>query len=145
MGPQTRFLNNPRYQRALQIYSRFDPTRKAIMDTVIADKHFADEEMRNKLMLLKMGYERERGRKEHKLAEEKFEADIGLRSRGMDIEERGIGIEKGYRDYLSDRADLANMLGWGNIGVSGLRGLVDLRDKQQYTNWLKQMANTYRR
>ena len=138
MGPQTRFLNNPQYQRAVQIMSRMDPSRRAILDTVIADKHFASEEMRNKLMLMKMGYEKERGKKSHKLAKRRLDTS-------MDLQRRGLDIEEGYVDYLGDRADTANMLGWGNIGISGLRGYAELQDKQQYTDWLKRERKLYRR
>ena len=144
MGPQLRFLNNPNYQRALQVYSRFDPTRKAIVDTVIADKHFANEEMRNKLMLLKMGYEREREEKTHELRKERFGLEKEAFETGMDLQRRGLGLERGYQDYLSDSAGMAENLGWGNIAVSGLRGYADLQDKNRYTDWLRRQTSLYK-
>ncbi|MHC4753384.1 MAG: hypothetical protein ACYTFW_26410, partial [Planctomycetota bacterium] len=125
MGPQLRFLNNPQYQRALQVYSRFDPTRKAIIDTVIADRQFANEEMRNKLNLLKMGYERERGEKAHKLDKERLGLQKEAFRTSMDLQKRGLDVSSKYADYLSDTASAAETLGWGNIGVSGLRGYAD--------------------
>jgi hypothetical protein len=145
MGPQTRFLDNPQYQRALQIYSRFDPTRKALIDTVLADTQFASKEMQNKLMLMKMGMEEKQRERTHELAEEKFRTQKDLGERSLDIRERGFGVQEGYQDFLGDQESAANLLGWANIGVSGLRGYTDLRDKKRYAKHVRDLASMYRR
>ena len=131
MGPQTDFLNNPQYQRALQIYSRFDPTRKALVDTVIADTQFASKEMRDKLTLLKMGMAEKQRERTYELAEEGFDIRKGLEERGLDIRERGLDIEYDYRDSLSDQESESDLLGWANIGISGLEGWSDLQRKKR--------------
>lgn len=105
------WMNNPRYQRAIQRLNRMSPSEKAVIDTVAADKHFATEEMRNRLSSMRAAAEREFRKSRLGLAER----ELGLRRRAIRFQQRqlpiayGIGgagvLASGYLGYQRMKAD----------------------------------------
>ena len=132
---EPRWLNNPRYQKAVQKMARLDPTRKAILDTVIADEAFADQDMRNRLAMMQLAAQKTANQRnldmgEKRMAFNKERADVGY----------GLASEK----FNIDKSDsnLAENLGYANIGLSGLRGYTDLKEKQRKTKQLNELIGT---
>ena len=142
---EPRWLNNPRYQRAVQKMARLDPTRKAILDTVIADEAFADQDMRKRLAMMQLAAQ--------KTAHQR---NIGLNERRIGLQEGELAFKKdradvGY-DMASDKfrmdrndANLAENLGYANIGLSGLRGYTDLKEKKRKTKQLQDLVSLFKR
>ena len=142
---EPRWLNNPRYQKAVQKMARLDPTRKAILDTVIADEAFADADMRNRLAMMQLAAQKTANQR-----------NIGLNERRIGLQEGELAFKKdradvGY-DMASDKfrmdrndANLAENLGYANIGLSGLRGYTDLKEKKRKTKQLQDLASLFKR
>jgi hypothetical protein len=142
---EPRWLNNPRYQKAVLKMARMDPTRKAILDTVIADEAFADAEMRNRLAMMRLAAQKTANKRNLSLNERR----IGLREGELqfkkDRADVGYGIAEERFDIAKDDADLAEKLGYANIGLSGLRGYTDLKEKQRKTKQLQGLASLFKR
>lgn len=139
---EPRWLNNPRYQKAVQKMARLDPTRKAIMDTVIADEAFADRDMRNRLAMMQLAAQKTANQR-----------NIGLNERRIGLQEGELAFKKDRADvgydmaldrFRMDRSDanLAENLGYANMGLSGLRGYTDLKEKKRKTKQLNELIGT---
>ena len=142
MGP--RWLNNPRYQRAVQKMSRMDPTRNAILDTVIADEAFADAEMRNRLAMMRLAAQKTGNERNLKLGEGRLALDEKRLAYDKNRSDASYGISRDKMDMNKDDAALAKNLGWGNIAVSGVQGLADLRNQKRQTELYRGLASLYK-
>ena len=116
--------------------ARLDPTRRAILDTVIADEAFADEEMRNRLAMMTLAARKQQQNRNLTLNE----GEMSYRKDRADAR-HGLASEK--FNIAKDDADLAENLGYANIGLSGLRGYTDLREKKRKTKALRDLASLY--
>jgi len=142
---QPRWLNNPRYQKAVQKMSRMDPTRSAILDTVIADEAFADAEMRNRLAMMRLAAQKTGNERNLKMGEGRLALDEKRLTYDKDRSDASYGIATDTMDMRQDDDALAKKLGWGNIAVSGVQGLADLKKQKRQTDWLNQLASGYQK
>jgi len=133
---QAKWLNNPRYQKAVQKMARLDPTRRAILDTVIADTAFADQDMRNRLALMNL--------EARKLSQTR---DIDLREKQMALNkqraDQNYNLAQNQMDFSKDEADTAENLGWFNIGTGALGGLGELAQKKRQEKMYRGLADLY--
>jgi len=142
---EPRWLNNPRYQKAVQKMSRMDPTRSAILDTVIADEAFADAEMRNRLAMMRLAAQKTGNERNLKMGEGRLALDEKRLTYDKDRSDASYGIATDTMDMRQDDDALAKKLGWGNIAVSGVQGLADLKKQKRQTDWLNQLASGYQK
>ena len=102
------WINNPRYQRVIQRLQGMQPWQRAIFSSAGADTAFASEEMRNKINALNAA-----------TLKETREAAFDIGRRRLDMSRRLM--RKGQKDER-----LAELIGVGNIGVSGILGKKEL-------------------
>jgi len=140
---QPKWLNNPRYQRAVQKMTRMGPNRNAILDTVIADEAFADAEMRNRLQMMRLAAQKTGNERGLKLGEGRLALDEKRLGYDKTRSDARYNLAKGTMDMRQDDDALAKKLGWGNIAVSGVQGLASLKKQKQQTDWLRQLASQY--
>lgn len=137
------WLNDPKYQKQIQKLMRATPDQKAIINTVIADRQFADAEMRKQLELAniaaqELAHEREYelGTGHHELGKEWLEFKKEQWAKDYELKKEEFDIWK-------DESDLAELLGYGNILVSGLGGIEDLKRKKREADYYKQKSGFY--
>ena len=135
---EPKWLNNPRYQRAVQKMMSLDPTRRAILDTVIADEAFADAEMRKRLALMTLAARKKAQDRNLTLNEKRMAHDKERANVRYDLASQEFDMQK-------DDADESEMLGYANIGLAGLRGYTDLKEKNRQTKFLRDLASLYKR
>jgi hypothetical protein len=140
---EPRWLNNPRYQKAVQRMARLDPTRQAILDTVIADEAFADREMRTRLAMMKLAAQKTANQRNLDLNERRIGLQEGRLAHDKARADARYGIAEEKFDISKGQSDLAENLGWANIGLSGLRGYTDLREKKRKTKYLQDLARSF--
>ena len=125
--------------------SRMDPTRSAILDTVIADEAFADAEMRNRLAMMRLAAQKTGNERNLKMGEGRLALDEKRLTYDKDRSDASYGIATDTMDMRQDDDALAKKLGWGNIAVSGVQGLADLKKQKRQTDWLNQLASGYQK
>ena len=147
---QPRWMNNPRYQKAILKMSRMDPTRQAILDTVIADTAFAKEDMRNRLAMMKLAAQKtaneqslELGEGRLELGERRLTFDKDRADAAYGMNQQRLGMDRDRYDIYSDDSDMAQKLGWANIGVSGLQGYNELQNKKRMEKRYKGLESLF--
>ena len=113
------WINNPRYQRVIQKLQGLPSWQRAIFTSAGADRQFASDEMRNKINAInaasrkkEMAHKISYGKERLDLSRDAFKASSKIRDRRWDI-------DKGDRRT-------AEMLGYGNIGLSGIMGYKEM-------------------
>lgn len=142
--PKFNWLNDPKYQRQIQKLMRATPDQKAIINTVIADEQFADADMRKNLTLANMAAEKLSHEREHELGSNWLDFRKKEFATGQELTESGRDIRAGELDFMEDQADLAELLGYGNILVSGIGGVTDLKRKKREADYLSRKAGLYK-
>ena len=135
-GMQTNFLNNPRWQKAVQRLSRLDPERKAIFDTIAADEVYADQEMRQYLLGARDAADQLNRDRSYKLSQDR----LAYRTRRS---ESALSLKEDEQDWQKGQAKKAQGLGWLNIGVSGLAGVGDYMDKRRQIKHNRTLAERW--
>lgn len=111
------YMDNPLYQKRLQRLRALNPNQKALLDTAMADRQFADAEM--KKYLYGIGLEAEL---------QGAEARLGLAERGMKLAEQKISYDISQTEKATDIAKR-------NLKLSALssvgEGLLGLGEKAQ--------------
>lgn len=120
------WINHPRYQRALKRYQRISPEEKATLNLDALMSAIATEDARKQLQYMTLGE-----RKEARLQEK-------------GLYDKGYGLRQDYTDWLGKRSDRAEAYGWANVGLGGLAGWMDLKEKQALNRELGNLANLYR-
>jgi len=133
---EPRWLNNPRYQKAVQKMARLDPTRNAILDTVIADEAFADAEMRNRLAMMRLAAQKTGHAQNLELGEKRLAYDKNRADARYSLAEDTMDMNK--KD-----AALSQNLGWGNIALGGVQGLANLKNQKRQTELYRGLASLY--
>lgn len=133
-----KFMNNPRYQRALKRMRRLGPNQKAILNTDELLQAIEGEESKRQLQYMSLG-ESKASRLQRK---ELGEASLSQRGRHFD---KGMDLKKDYLDWEKDKADTAETLGYGNIAMGGWAGWMDLKEKEALGGQLRGLASQYRR
>lgn len=106
------FINNPRYQRVIQKLQGLPSWQRAIFTSAGADRQFASDEMRSKIDAINAATVR-KGREESlSLRRDRFNTSTRLAEKEQDM-------------TAKDRR-LGKILGYGNIGVSGLLGYKEM-------------------
>ena len=130
------WANNPRYQRAMKKIAALQPHHRAILQTVTADKNFADEAMRKSIqsMITSTGnISRERNlglRKSNQATREKITAARNAMAR-RDL------------DYNKGQGKKAFAIGLGNLGLSGLGSWKQRQRDKDYMDIIRKMAVNY--
>ena len=113
------WIDNPRYQRMIQKLQGLPSWQRAIFTSAGADRQFASDEMRNKIDMInaasrkkEMAHRISYGKERLGLSRDAFKSSSKLKDRRLDI-------DKGDRRT-------AEMLGYGNIGLSGLLGYQEM-------------------
>lgn len=148
MTPARINMNNPRWQRAVQVLSRMGPERKAIFDTIVADTQFADQEMRSylagaDLAARRLAQQRNAELAQKRMAQRKEFAQDELRYNKRRANQ-GYRLRKNRLDFTSDEAGKAETIGYLNLGVQGVSGLADLKEKRRRAKDLRSLAQIYR-
>ena len=142
---QPRWLNNPRYQKAILKMSRMDPTRQAIVDTVIADETFADQEMRNRLAMMRLAAQKTANERSLSLGEGRLA--LGEKRLAFDKQRADARYDLAGEkfDIGKDDSATAQNIGWVNLGVSGLQGYNELKEKKRKAKRDEDLASIFRK
>lgn len=113
------WIDNPRYQRIIQKLQGLPSWQRAIFTSAGADRAFASDEMRSKIDAINAATRKgamesrvSMGKKRLALGREQFRSSSDIRRKRWGISEK-------------DRK-LGELLGYGNIGVSGLMGYKEM-------------------
>lgn len=119
--------NNPQYQNLLlKSMRKIGNPGQAIMDSGALDAAFGGEEMRKKLQLMRMGNQRDLSERKMEMNQRFFNQDIASK--------------RGLNSYYDDQNQLANVLGGGNVIVSGMMGYNDLQEKRRQAEIMNGIA-----
>jgi len=116
--------------------ARLDPTRNAILDTVIADEAFADAEMRNRLAMMRLAAQKTGHAQNLELGEKRLAYDKNRADARYSLAEDTMDMNK--KD-----AALSQNLGWGNIALGGVQGLANLKNQKRQTELYRGLASLY--
>lgn len=119
MTPAQINMNNPRWQRAIQVLNRMDPYRRQIFDTIKADEQFANEEMRSYLQGL----------------------DLASRQQAQD---RRYGLARNQQRLNEREASSAEALGYLSLPVQALSGYGEYKNKQAEIKRNKYLASLFK-
>jgi len=148
MTPAKINMNNPRWQRAVQVLSRMGPERKAIFNTILADTQFADEEMRSYLAGADLAARKLAQNRNVELTGKRLEQskDLALQNLAFANTQanRRSRLAKNELDFAKDEANKAETIGYLDVGVSGLSGLADLKEKKNRAKQLRSLASYYK-
>ena len=127
----SRWTGSPQYLKHLQKIRSMGPEKRAVKAGMIDElaSAYADADMRKQLMAMKsaaIGKSQERALE---LGRERLET-------GRELSEGQYDLRKDIYRHDKDMSDTAEILGWGNIGLSGLLGYGDMKHK-------KKMAELY--
>ena len=118
------FENLPRYQRMQQKMASYTPDQMAIVDSLIADKQFASEQMRTELAGMRLASQKasgeqaiKRGKHSLKMGDYRFDR---LRMRGDELKMR-----KKEQDWTKKQNRLGEYLGWANVAASTGLGMAN--------------------
>lgn len=124
------WMDSPRYQRVIQKLQAMPQWQRAIFSSAGADRAFASDEMRSKIDAInaattkqgraksvsfgkeRLGLARDTFKASSELARDRFESSKGL-------------ADKRLRTDAKDRR-LGEMIGIGNLGMSGLMGYKEM-------------------
>jgi hypothetical protein len=144
MTPAQINMNNPRWQRAVQVLSRMGPERKAIFDTIAADTEFADREMRSYLIGADLAARKLAQQRNVELNDRRLKQNRELSEKRLAFDKRrsdqGYRLKRKKLDYSKDEAGKAETIGYLNVGVEGISGLADLKEKRRRSRDLRSLA-----
>ena len=120
------FADNPRYQRALKRLQAAQPWQRAVLSSESLDRAMAGEDARRQLNYMLLG--------EQKAAREQ---------RGQEFEQE-MGFRRKLSKYGRKQANKAEIYNWANVGLSGITGWMDLKEKEALANRLGSIASVYR-
>ena len=114
------WTNSPQYMKGIQKLAAMSPEDKRINQFLIEELHgiYADVDIRKQLGAMR-------------------QATMGKRmDRSVSMASERMGMAEDVLDFEKGQHKTAEMLGWGNIGLSGLRGYADLLNKKKLTKEL---------
>ena len=107
---QYNFENLPRYQRMQQKMASYSPDQMAIVDSLIADKQFASEQMRTELTGMRLARQKKAGAQSIKRARHVLKMG--------DYSSDRLKMKEGVQDWTKKQNRLGEYLGWGNVLAS---------------------------
>ena len=114
------FESLPRYQRMQQKMASYSPDQMAIVDSLIADKKFASEQMRTELAGMRLARQRATG--EQAVKRGKHSLKMGEHALRMgDYRFGRLKMREDVQDWEKKQNRIGEYLGWANvIGATGL-------------------------
>lgn len=122
------FESLPRYQRLLQKMSSYSPDQMAIVDSLLADKNFANEQIRTELAGMRLASQKKSGEQALKRGEHSL--------RMGDVYAERLDLRENLQDWtkkqnrLGTYLGLANVVGSAGLGISKYKILSDLAKKE---------------
>lgn len=107
--------SNPRYNRLIQKLARMRPDQRAIFDTAMADKEFANEAMQKHLQGLRLAADRQAKDRHFSLASR----SLGLNKRAFDTR---TNLTRAGMDFDKKQGRLGTYMAAANIPISGYTG-----------------------
>jgi len=104
------FESLPRYQRMQQKMASYSPDQMAIVDSLIADKQFAGEQMRTELAGMRLARQKKTGAQAIKRGEHAL--------RMGDISADRLKMREGAQEWTKKQDRLGEYLSWGNVLAS---------------------------
>ena len=133
------WFESPQYLKNIQKIRAMGPEDKAVTQTLVDELAglYAGADMQKQLQSMRIASDVKEGERAENLASKRLDLSGELGRRRLGMAERDI-------DYSEGANRTAEMLGWGNIGLSGLSGYLNMRDKkkqaartQSLTDWIK--------
>jgi len=128
------FMKNPRYQRAMKRLRRLGPNQRAVLSSSELLNAIGNEEGRRQLQYMNLGEQRKARLGREKIAE----GQLSLGKSRLDL-------RKDILDYDKKQGDTAEMFGWANVGMGGLAGWMDLKEKETLAGKLDEQTAMYRK
>ena len=112
---QYNFENLPRYQRMQQKLASYSPDQMAIVDSLIADKNFASEQMKTELTGMRLARQKKSGEQ----AIKRGEHALKMGTYGSDR----LKMRENVQDWEKGQNRIGEYLGWANVAGSTVLGL----------------------
>ena len=133
-----RWTGSPQYLKHLQKIRSMSPERRAVTQGMIDElgSVYADADMQKQLAAMKsaaIGKSQERALE---LGGERLAAK-------RELSEGRYDLRKDTYEHQKDMSDTAEILGWGNIGLSGLVGYGDMKHKKKMTKLYQGLMDKY--
>ena len=125
------WFESPQYMKNLQKIKSMSPEDKAVNQVLIDEMHgmYADADMRKQLDAMRQSTIDTSRTRAYELAKERqdFAGNIGTQKLNMAQDEY---------DFDKSQNKTAEMLGYGNIGLAGLRGYADMVNRKKLAGQL---------
>jgi hypothetical protein len=142
------WFQSPQYLKSIQKIRAMGPEDRAVTQTLVDELSglYAGADMQKQLQAMRFAT----GKKAE-------EDERRLQGQRLDLSKEGLGLSREYLDlsgelrgrrqalaekefdYGRDAADTAQLYGWGNIGLSGLSGYLNMRDKKKRAGQIKSL------
>ena len=156
MAGMISWRDNPRYQRLIQKLARMRPDQRAIFDTAMADKEFANEAMQKHLQGLRLAADLQAKDRSYSLASKRlglrkkmFEENLGFSQKtfGEDLgfrqkaHEAGRGLQQEGIDFDKKQGRLGTYMAAANIPIAAYTGYKsmqrDFDEAEKTRQWWK--------
>jgi hypothetical protein len=134
----TDWFESPQYLKSIQKIRSMDPEDRAVTQTLVDELSglYAGADMQKQLQAMRFATQKKAQEDTTRLRSQSLDLSKELRGRGQALSEKEF-------DYAKDQADTAQLYGWGNIGLSGLSGYLNMRDKKREAQRWKTLAEQY--
>ena len=147
------WFESPQYMKNIQKIKAMSPEDKALTQTLVdeLDGMYADKDMKKQLQSMRdattskrMDRRAELGRSRLDLSGELGRGRLDLRGelgrKRLDLNQltgqQGLDMRSNVYDFEKDQNDTAELLGYGNIALSGLRGYADMQYRKKLADEL---------
>lgn len=134
------WFESPQYLKSIQKIRAMSPEDRAITQTLIDELSglYADADIQKQLQAQRIALGVKEGERALKLGKQRLDL-AGELGRGR------LGLARKEFDYSKDANKIAEMLGWGNIALSGFSGWQNMRQKKKEAADLKPIADYFRK
>jgi hypothetical protein len=128
------WFDSPKYLKGIQKIKSMGPEDRAVTQTLIDELSslYAGADMQKQLSAMRAGTQKTMHEDQLKSKRQRLDTSRELSEREMALAEKDI-------EYNKDAAREAEILGWGNIGLSGLFGYQDMKQKKKMADWYAKM------
>ncbi|GAH00188.1 unnamed protein product [marine sediment metagenome] len=117
------WTNSPQYLKGIQKIRGIDPSKRAVTQTLVNELEglYAGEEMQKQIRAQQIALRGDRQKHNIKMGEK----DIALSEKNI--------------DFMKDSSNTAELLGYGNIALSGYMGYSDMKQKKEEADWYRSL------
>jgi hypothetical protein len=167
------WFESPQYLKSIQKIKSMSPEDRAVTQTLADELSglYAGEDQQKQIQAINFAIGKKAREDDRRLQSGRLDLSkkgLGLSREGLELDRDYLGLSgerlglkrdyldlsgemRGRRqalaekefDYAKDEADTAQLYGWGNIGLSGLSGYLNMRDKKKRAEDFKSLIELY--